>query len=61
MTSDPEGLKRQLTAFAKFTTQSLAESDLDTLISTRVCGLAPELTFPTRSSWNISLVGTECF
>ena len=32
MTSDPESLKRQLTAFAKFTTQSLAESDLDTLM-----------------------------
>ena len=32
MASDSESLKRQLTAFAKFTTQSLAESDLDTLM-----------------------------
>jgi two-component sensor histidine kinase len=32
MASDSESLKRQLTAFTKFTTQSLAERDLDTLL-----------------------------
>lgn len=32
MTTDTDSLKRQLTAFAKFTTQSLSESNLDSLM-----------------------------